>query len=115
MAQTLSAEKKSVWFRHVGKAVTLAASSGAALVSIFTALYSYGVIGKSESHQTIGNLGAAWVGLRPAADTAFAIGDTIHLAATITDKSGAILVGAQPTWVSENPKVATVLNDGSVI
>ena len=75
----------------------MAASTGAALVSIISFLYSYGVIGKSESHQTIGNLGAAWVGLRPAVDTAYSIGDTIHLAATITDKSGAILVGAQPS------------------
>ncbi|HKW48239.1 MAG TPA: Ig-like domain-containing protein [Gemmatimonadaceae bacterium] len=100
---------------NAGKLVAMAASTGAALVSIISFLYSYGVIGKSASHQTIGNLGASWVGLRPAADTAFAIGDTIHLAATITDKSGALLVGATPTWVSENPKVATVLNDGSVI
>ena len=100
---------------NTGKLIAMAASTGAALVSIISFLYSYGVIGKSESHQTIGNLGAAWVGLRPSLDTAFAIGDTIHLAATITDKNGAILVGAKPTWVSENPKVAIVLNDGSVI
>jgi len=115
MAQTLSAEKKSVWFRHVGKAVTLAASSGAALVSIFTALYSYGVIGHSESHQSIGNLGAAWVGLRPAIDTANSIGDTVHYAATVTDKSGSILVGARPTWTTGDSSIATVLSDGSVI
>ena len=100
---------------NAGKLVAMAASTGAALVSIISFLYSYGVIGKSASHQTIGNLGASWVGLRPAVDTAYAIGDTIHLAATITDKSGALLVGATPTWVSENPKVATVLADGSVI
>src|SRR3954469_2772693 len=100
---------------NAGKLIAMAASTGAALVSIILFLYSYGVIGKSASHQTIGNLGATWVGLRPQADTAFAIGDTIHLAATITDKNGPILVGAKPTWVSENPKVATVLNDGSVI
>jgi len=100
---------------NAGKLIAMAASTGAALVSIISFLYSYGVIGKSESHQTIGNLGAAWVGLRPSVDTAYAVGDTIHLAATITDKNGAILVGAKPTWVSENPKVATVLNDGSVI
>jgi hypothetical protein len=115
MAQTLSAEKKSVWFRHVGKAVTLAASSGAALVSIFTALYSYGVIGQSESHQSIGNLGATWVGLRPAIDTANSIGDTVHYAATVTDKSGSILVGARPTWTTGDSSIATVLSDGSVI
>lgn len=100
---------------NAGKLIAMAASTGAALVSIISFLYSYGVIGKSASHQTIGNLGATWVGLRPQADTAFAIGDTIHLAATITDANGAILVGAKPTWVSDNPKVAVVLNDGSVI
>jgi hypothetical protein len=100
---------------NAGKLIAMAASTGAALVSIISFLYSYGVIGKSESHQTIGNLGAAWVGLRPQADTAYSVGDTIHLAATITDKNGAILVGAKPSWVSENPKVATVLNDGSVV
>ena len=84
-------------------------------MSVISFLFSYGVLGRSESHQTIGNLGAAWVGLRPAFDTAYAIGDTLHLAATVTDKNGSILVGAKPTWLSENAKVASVLRDGSVI
>jgi hypothetical protein len=115
MAETSGAAKKSMWFRHVGKLVTLAASSGAALVSIFTALYSYGIIGHSESHQSIGNLGAAWVGLRPAIDTAYAIDDTVHYAATVTDNNGSVLVGARPTWTTGDSSVATVLTDGSVI
>ena len=115
MDHTANAAKKSMWFRHVGKAVTLAASSGAALVSIFTALYSYGIIGHSESHQSIGNLGAAWVGLRPAIDTAYAIDDTVHYAATVTDNNGSVLVGARPTWTTGDSSVATVLTDGSVI
>jgi hypothetical protein len=115
MADTASAAKKTIWFRHVGKVVTLAASSGAALVSIFTALYSYGVIGQSESHQSIGNIGASWVGLRPAIDTAYAIDDTVHFAATVTDKNGSILVGARPTWTTGDSSIATVLTDGSVI
>ena len=115
MADTASSAKKTIWFRHVGKVVTLAASSGAALVSIFTALYSYGVIGQSESHQSIGNIGAAWVGLRPAIDTASAIDDTVHYAATVTDKNGSILVGARPTWTTGDSSIATVLPDGSVI
>ncbi len=115
MDHTANAAKKSMWFRHVGKVVTLAASSGAALVSIFTALYSYGVIGHSESHQSIGNLGAAWVGLRPAIDTAYAIDDTVHYAATVTDNNGSVLVGARPTWTTGDSSIATVLADGSVI
>ena len=84
-------------------------------MSIFTALYSYGVIGNSESHQSIGNIGAAWVGLRPAIDTAYAIDDTVHYAATVTDKNGSILVGARPTWTTGDSSIATVLTDGSVI
>jgi hypothetical protein len=115
MANTASAAKKAIWFRHVGKFATLAASSGAALVSIFTALYTYGVIGNSEAHQSIGNIGAAWVGLRPAIDTAYAIDDTVHYAATVTDKNGSILVGARPTWTTGDSSIATVLTDGSVI
>ena len=50
-----SVAPKAPIIRHTGKLVTAAASTGAALVSIFSFLYSYGVIGKSESHQTIGN------------------------------------------------------------
>ncbi|MDP9203411.1 MAG: hypothetical protein M3P26_15980, partial [Gemmatimonadota bacterium] len=115
MPQTLAAAKKDHWFKHAGKLVTVAASSGAALVSIFTALYSYGVIGQSESHQSIGNMGATWVGLRPGIDTASAIGDTVHYAATVTDKNGSILVGARPVWTTGDSSIATVLPDGSVI
>jgi hypothetical protein len=115
MPQTLAVAKKAQWLKHTGKLVTVAASSGAALVSIFTALYSSGVLGSSESHQSIGNMGAAWVGLRPGIDTAYAIGDTVHYAATVTDKNGSILVGARPVWTTGDSSIATVLPDGSVI
>jgi hypothetical protein len=107
--------QRTAWIHKTGKVVAVAASTCAALVSVVTALYSYGVIGKSESHQSIGNLGAAWVGLKPAMDSASAIGDTVHYAATITDKNGSILVGARPTWTTGDSTVARVLADGSVI
>ena len=103
------------WYRQASKLVTAGASTGAACVSIFSFLYSFGILGKSESHRTIGNLGVAWLGVRPLVDTATAIGDTLHLAATITDKAGAILVGTTPAWSSEKPAVAEVHGDGSVI
>src|SRR5919205_2570896 len=109
------AKARTAWLKHTAKLVAVTASSGAALVSIFTALYSYGVIGQAESHQSIGNIGAAWVGRRPAIDTATALGDTIHYAATVTDKSGSILVGARPTWTTGDSSIAVVLQDGSVI
>src|SRR2546430_10311480 len=115
MKDTISAAKRAQWIKHMAKVVAVTASSGAALVSIFTALISYGVIGAAESHQSIGNIGAAWVGLRPAIDTATAIGDTIHYAATITDKSGSILVGARPGLTTGDSSLAGGLQDGSVV
>ena len=110
-----TASAATPWYRQATKLVAAVATTGAACVSIVSFLYSFGIVGKSESHQTIGNLGVAWVGVRPAVDTATAIGDTLHLAATITDKAGAILVGTRPAWSSENPGVALVRNDGSVV
>src|SRR4051812_6977182 len=110
-----SAKERAQWGKHMAKVVAVAASSGAALVSIFTALYSYGVIGQAETHQSIGNIGASWVGLRPGIDTATSIDDTVHFAATVTDKNGSILVGARPTWTTGDSSIATVLPDGSVI
>ena len=110
-----TASAPTPWYRQATKLVAAGATTGAACVSIISFLYSFGVVGKSESHQTIGNLGAAWVGVRPAVDTASAIGDTLHLAATITDRAGAILIGTKPAWSSENPGVAIVRNDGSVV
>src|SRR3712207_9457323 len=84
------------WYRSASKLVTAAASTGAALVSIFSFLYSFGVIGEPESHKTVGNFGASWLGVKPHADTAHAIGDTLHLAATVTDKSRSVLLGVPP-------------------
>src|SRR3954465_2771082 len=101
-------EPKFFWLRHVSKGVAVVASTGAALVSIVTALYSYGVIGNRESHQTIGNYGAAWVRLGPTGHTANAVGDTVHFAATIADKKGSILIGASPTWTTGDSNVAVV-------
>ena len=115
MGQIASVIQKAAAVQKLGKVVALTASTGAALVTVVSALYSYGVIGKAESHNSIGNLGATWVGLRPAMDTAFAIGDTTHYAATITDKNGSILVGARPTWTTGDTTIAVVRTDGSVI
>ena len=103
------------WYRSASKLVTAIASTGAAVVSIFSFLYSFGVVGEPESHKTVGSFGAAWVAVSPKADTARAIGDTLHLAATVTDKSGSVLVGVRPRWTSDNPDAAIALPDGSVI
>ena len=95
----------------VTRFVPAIASTLAALTTVCSFLYSSGVIGR---HGTSG-LRAAWIALNPLVDTAYALGDTIHLAATITDKNGSVILGTQPTWASETPSVAKVEADGSVI
>src|SRR3981189_2990531 len=115
MGQIVNVLQKTTWFKLAWKSIALAASTGAALVTVFSALYSYGVIGQAESHQSIGNIGAAWVGLRPASDTAWAIGDTVHFAATIADKNGSILVGAVPIWTTGDSTIAVPGPDGPII
>jgi Big-like domain-containing protein len=86
----------------------------AALVTVLEAAHSFGLDGSTPTRRTVGTFGAAWVGLIPAAETAAAIGDTLHLAATVTDKHGTALVGATIVWSSEDPAVATVI-DGAVV
>jgi hypothetical protein len=102
---------KSTGFGSVTRFVPAIASTLAALVTVCSFLYSHGVFGRHFP----GGLRASWIALNPPVDTAYALGDTIHLAATITDKNGAVILGAQPTWTSETPSVAKVEADGSVI
>ena len=89
------------------------ASTGAAVVSILTFLNGWGFLGGPK--EQVANFGAKWIGVKPSVDTARAIGDTLHLAATITDKNGSLIPGVRATWTTENPSVATVSQDGSVV
>src|SRR6476661_7435431 len=101
--------------KSAARIVVAAVSSAAALVSVLSFARSYVMISTSPSHLTVGDIGAAWVGVSPTTDTVTAIGDTVHLAATVTDKSGSVLVGAAIVWSSDNPRIASVENDGTVI
>ena len=101
--------------KSAARIMVAAVSSAAALVSVLSFARTYGMIGSSASHFTVGDIGAAWVGVSPTTDTVTAIGDTVHLAATVTDKSGSVLVGSSLLWSSDNPRVASVETDGTVI
>ena len=106
-----TARAKSTGLGSVTRFVPAIASTLAALVTVCSFLYSHGVFGRHFP----GGLRASWIALNPRVDTAYALGDTIHLAATITDNNGAVILGAQPTWTSETPSVAKVEEDGAVI
>lgn len=95
-----------------GLAATIA-SVFAALVSIASFARSLGFIGGANDAALA--MSARWIGVAPAQDTAFAIGDTIYLAATVTGRAGATLVGVPIGWSSDIPSVATVSEEGVVI
>lgn len=95
----------------VGKTV---ASIAAAVCTVIGFAYDWGMSG-APTRRSLGTFGASWVGLSPAADTITAIGDTAHLAATVTDKHGAALVGISINWSVDHPNVASVGADGTVI
>ncbi|MGH7591824.1 MAG: Ig-like domain-containing protein, partial [Gemmatimonadales bacterium] len=106
-----SASTHSRLFGIVFKTVAALASIGAALVSILTFAKSEGIYRGSILPAS----DAGWVKLQPAADTATAIGDTIHFAAAVTDTRGVLLQGADITWSTGDSAIARVRGDGTVI
>ena len=99
-----------------GKWIAASVSTMAAIVSILSIARTYGMVGApGPSVLAIGPLGAAWVGLSPSQITATSIGDTLHLAATVTNKNGSVLVGSWLQWSSDDTTIAVVNTDGTVI
>ena len=103
--------KQVRWTAGVAQAMAATLSGGAALVSILSYTSSAGIAvpgmptPASRAHS---------VTVAPAVDTATAVGDTIQLAAMITDSGGTVLPGVLPTWSSTDPSVAEVSQAGSV-
>ena len=79
-------------------------SAGAALVSIVSSVRS--ITGTEQ---------VRWIGVSPSVDTAFAIGDTVQLALTITDGHGGVVPGVRVGWSSTDSSVASVDSAGSVL
>src|SRR4051812_49580118 len=84
-------------------------SAGAGLVSILS--YTHALKSKFEP-DSLGVSNVRWVGVKPAADTATSIGDTIQLAVTATDTRGNALPGAPTLWNSSDTTVASVDSAG---
>src|SRR3712207_5757132 len=89
------------WAGHAGKVLAASISAGTGLISIIAFARSHGLMGGGTPESgvlALGGFSAAWVGLTPAHDTAFAIGDTVDLVATAKDSRGSALVGAPIRW-----------------
>jgi len=79
-------------------------SAGAALVSIISSVRS--ITGAEQ---------VRWIGVSPAADTAWSLGDTLQLATTLTDAHGGVLPGVRVGWTSTDTAVAVVDSGGAVV
>ena len=60
--------------KSAARIMVAAVSSAAALVSVLSFARTYGMLGSSASHLTVGDIGAAWVGVSPTSDTVTAVG-----------------------------------------
>jgi hypothetical protein len=81
-------------------------SAGGALVSILSYTGTYTPPPTAQVHRLT---------VTPAHDTAAAIGDSLQLAALVTDIRGAALLGVAPSWTSGDPRIATVDQAGTVL
>ncbi len=63
----------------------------------------------------LSDIAARRVVVSPSQDTLTAIGDSLQLAATITDERGATIAGATLLWASDDSGVATVDSTGAVV
>ena len=100
----------------VAKLVAWSFSVATAAVTVFTFARTYGLIGApAPAALTVGALRVSWVSLTPAVDTATALGDTLRLAATVSDDNGTALVGATIHWSSDDSTVAEALPAGRIV
>jgi len=94
-----------------GRWVTAGITTMAALAALLVNARNLGI----NSWLGLADYSAARLVVAPRADTLFAIGDTLPLAATVTDARGAVLIGTSLTWRSDDSAVAIVDSTGSVI
>jgi hypothetical protein len=97
------------------KAVAALLSGGAALVSILSFVASHR---ESQDSARMAGLAAAEVSridLSPAADTAYAIGDTLHITTMAADAHGQALHAATVHWSVDDPSIAEVDSTGQVV
>ena len=102
---------ESRWTAGAARVLAAMLSGGAALASILSYTSSAGIPVPGAGDPS---LRAHSITLSPILDTADAIGDTIQLAAVVTDSSGTVMVGIVPTWTSGDPAIALVSRAGTV-
>lgn len=107
-------QRKDTWFGGLFRVAAATLSAGAALVSILNYTTARAVLTRAEEAPAEPDR-VHRLSLVPAADTATALGDSLPLAAMITDDRGTALLGISPVWTSADPAVAEVDQAGTVV
>ena len=102
--EAAAAPRAHGWIARAWKWGAGSLSAGAALVSIISSVRDAAGAGQVR-----------WIGIAPATDTAWAIGDTIQLATTVTDAHGGVLPGVAVGWTSTDSSVASVDSAGTAV
>jgi Tfp pilus assembly protein PilZ len=106
----------SPWLHGAGKWVTAGITTIAAILAVLVNAQNLGLGAWLGSHGIgFADYAASRITVYPRSDSLFAVGDTVMLAATVTDRRGSALVGASVQWLTDDSAVATVDSAGTVI
>ncbi len=99
-----------------GKSLTWVFTTFAALLTVLLNARTLGITDwLGGTRLSFADHAAQRVLVSPRADSLFALGDTTLLAATVTDRLGAVLYGARLRWESQDTAIAAVDSSGAVV
>lgn len=90
-------------------------SAGAALVSILSFVASRNAASEAGSVAGLAAVEVSRIDLTPSADTAYSLGDTLHITTTAADAHGQALRALAVHWSVDDPAVAEVDSTGQVV
>ncbi len=115
-SKVAASKHKPGWAASLWKFGVGTVSAAAAVVSILSNTSSIKTFFDSPKKSLMGvGPEARWAGITPSSDTARSLGDSIHLAVTVTDARGATLNAITPVWTSSDDAVARVDEGGTVV
>jgi len=97
------------------KGVAALLSAGAALVSILSYMASRNEPANAAPAAGLAAVEISRIELFPAADTAYSLGDTLHVTITAADAHGQALRATAVHWLVDDPAVAQVDSTGQVV
>jgi hypothetical protein len=110
----MATARKVGWDTTFKRAGTIL-SAGAALVSIVSFVASRREAQDSARMAGLATPEVSRIDLSPAADTAYALGDTLHVTSVAADAHGLALHAAAVHWSVDDPAVAEVDSTGQVV